>query len=169
MQHPLRVFQKTPGELIVLRLPVFRHRYARLPQLIDPGAGKGHQNGRMRGNDKLGILLHQLVQHDHQRQQPGGRQRRLRLVQQIQALPAEAVLHQRKKALPVGLVVQGHAAVAVNQPGTRGGLIQFVNVGGHVVKTLRPEKEAIFGIAPPGGGQELAQWRVGGPGGKGEI
>ena len=70
----------------------------------------------------------------------------------------------------MGLLVERHAAIAVNQPRGKGGLlVHFVNVGRHVVKTLRPEEKAVPGIPFPGWGQILSQHGVGGPGGEIEI
>ncbi len=41
----------------------------------------------------------------------------------------------------MGLVVKGHPAVAVDEAGAKaGGLVHLVDVGGHVVKALRPEQ-----------------------------
>ena len=92
-QHPVRVLQEPAGDLVVLRVPVGYRLHPILAELQDLRPGEGHQNGRVGGDDELAVLPHQLVQQRQQAQLPGGRQGRLRLVQQVQPLPAEPVLH----------------------------------------------------------------------------
>ena len=104
----------------------------------------------MGGDDELGVLIHQRVNLTQKRQQPGGRQSRLRLVQQVEPVSTKAVLHQGEEALPVRLLVEGHTAVAVDNAAAKGGaLVHVVDVGGHVVKALRPEEKPILGVADP--------------------
>ena len=48
-----------------------------------------------------------------QRQLPGGGEGGFWFVQQVQPLAPEPVVHQAEEALPVGLMVEGFAAVAL--------------------------------------------------------
>ena len=91
----------------MLRIAVIHAADPVVVKQLDLRAGKGHHDGRMRRDDELGILPDQIVHGHQQRQQPLRRQRRLRLVQQVQAAALKAVLHQGKKRLPVGALVQG--------------------------------------------------------------
>ena len=112
----------------------------------------------MGGDNKLGVRLYQLVDLPQQRQKTRRGQRRFRLIQQIKALSTKAVLHQGQKALPVGLLVEGDAAVAVDEPRAKGwGFVHLIDIGGHIVEALRPEEKAVPGVAPPGDGQILPQ------------
>lgn len=43
-----------------------------IAKLDDVRTGKGHQNGRVGGDDKLAILLYQLMNAGDQRHEPGG-------------------------------------------------------------------------------------------------
>ena len=99
-EHPVRVIQKPPGHLVVLRLLIVHQADARFIQEIDPRPRVGHQDGRVGGDNELGLHPHQLVHLPQQRQLPGGRQSRLRLVQEVEAVTAEAVLHQARKLSP---------------------------------------------------------------------
>ena len=96
-------------------------------------------------DEKLGVLFHQRV---HQRQQAhltGGRERRFRFVEQVQAMAAKAIEHQREKAFAVGLLMQGFAAVRGTerwQPYRF--LIQPVNFAGYVVEAFSTEKKTVL-------------------------
>ena len=117
---------------------------------------------------ELGALPRQQAHLPQQGELPRGGQGGLRLIQQVEPLPAEAVLHQGQEALPVGLGVEGNPAVAVQQAGA-GLLVQPVDIAGRVVEALRPEKEAVPGVGAAGDGEILPQGRVGVPGGEGEV
>ena len=70
----------------------------------------------------------------------------------------------------MGLAVEGHPAVAVDDPSARPRLlIHLVDVGGHVVKALRPEEKAVSGIGRPPHREIPVQGGVGLPGGEAEI
>ena len=117
----------------------------------------------MGGHHKLGALPHQQVNLSQQGELAAGGQGGLRLVQQVEALPAEAVLYQGQKALTVGLGMEGFSAVAVGQPR------DSVDIAGRVIKALLPEKEAVPGVGAAGYGEIVPQGRVGIPGGEGEV
>ena len=87
--------------------------------------------------------LHQPVQLTQQGQLPGGGEGRLGLVQQVDALAVKAAVHQIQKALPVGLVVQGLAAIVSVKFFRRGEAPpgQLLHLGGGVVKALRPQEK----------------------------
>ena len=122
----------------------------------------------MRRDDKLGSVLHQVVHVLHQADDAPGRQGRLRLIQDIQSLSAEPVLHQGKEAFPVGLPVQGDPAVAVDNRRAQAAFpVHLVDVGGHVIKAFRPQEEPVPGaessveklkfLVPPSG---LNPWEM---------
>ena len=70
----------------------------------------------------------------------------------------------------MGLPVQGHAAVAVDDLGSQAAaLIHLVDVAGDIIEALRPEEEAVPVVALADGSQVLPQLRVGLPGGEAEI
>ena len=131
--------------------------------LVDLRPREGEEHGRVRRDDELGSVLHQVVHVLHQADDAPGRQGRLRLIQDIQALAAEPVLHQGKEAFPVGLPVQGDPAVAVdNRRAPAAFPVQLVDVGGHVVKALRPQEEPVPGADhAPGHPEMVAQLRMG--------
>ena len=70
----------------------------------------------------------------------------------------------------MGLPVEGHPAVAVNDPSARPRLlVHLIDVGSHVIEALRPKKKAVPWVAPSPHRQIAVQGRVGVTGGKAEI
>ena len=91
----------------------------------------------MGGDDELGALQRHAMDVQQQGQLPLGRQRRLRLVHQVDALPA-FILQEGEEALPVGLgVVVRHRPVVVFQ----------ICHGSDVEKALRAEEIARVALA----------------------
>jgi hypothetical protein len=80
-------------------------------ETIDDGAGVAEDDRRMRGDEELRVSgLRQVAQQPEERQLPLGRERRLRFVQQVDAL-LEPVCEERHERLAVRLLVQRSAAI----------------------------------------------------------
>ena len=91
----------------------------------------------MGGYEKLRVLLNQFMHLCNQRENAGGRQRRLRLIEQIQPIATKTIVNQREEAFPVRLPVQGYSAIAVDDmAGTIRILIKLVDIGGEIVQAL---------------------------------
>ena len=67
----------------------------------------------MGGDDELGALLCQAADHQEGGELSLGGEGGFRLVQDEDAVAMETVLHQGQKALPMGLAVEGAAAVII--------------------------------------------------------
>ena len=74
----------------MLGLLVSERVNAVLLQAQDERLRIGQEQGRMRGNDKLGAVDGELMEPGEQGQLPGRRQRRLRLVEEVEPATAEA-------------------------------------------------------------------------------
>ena len=99
----------------------------------------------MAGNNKLCPVFGQPVNQADQRHQPHGREGGFRLVKKIETAAPEPVFHQRQKALPMGLAVQGYAAVTVDHPPAQGWFpVHPVDVRSQVIKAFRPEEISPF-------------------------
>lgn len=169
-QHPLRILQEAARVCVMGGLPVIDSADAVIAQLQDLRAGPGHQDRRMGGDDQLGIPLHQTVNFDQHVHQAHRRQGRLRLIQEIQAVPPKAVAHHRHEALPVGLPVQRYPAIAIDDPTSEGGRrVQLLDVGGHIVEALRAQIEAAPRIAVFRQRNMSVELGMGGVGGEVEI
>ena len=83
--------------------------YPRFIQLVDPAVWVGEQDGGMGGDNKLAALFRKLMQTGEHRHLPQRGQSCLRFVEQIQAVPPQAVLEQGKKAFAVGTFVEAAA------------------------------------------------------------
>ena len=94
----------------------------------------------MGGDDELAPRLHQPVHLGEHGELPLRREPGLRLVEEVQPVPAQAVAKQGEKALPVGSFVQGAAVGRAEGAGKGGNLVQLVDVGGDVIKAFRPQK-----------------------------
>ena len=165
-----RAVQKAFGDLIVFCLPVLHRPDGPLPQQQYLPLGVGHQQGGVGGDDQLGAGLHQPVNFRQQGQLPGGGEGLPRARPAGRCLAPKPVVHQAEEALPVGLVVQGLAAVALVEavPGLVVG--QPVHLAGDVVEALRPQEKAVLGaVGAPVQPQVVVQPGVGVPGGKGEV
>ena len=68
----------------------------------------------------------------------------LGLVEQIQTARAEAAHHQRHEGLAVGLLMQWRSTVVIGQTRPDAFCIEFFDLGGDVVKTLRAQEVALF-------------------------
>ena len=95
-------------------------------------------------NVKLGIHILQPVDMTDQLQHSCRRQSSLRLIQNIKTVAAKTVLYQGHKALPMGLLVERYAAVALYDPWAWGfDPVHLVDIAGNIVKALSPQKKAI--------------------------
>ena len=100
LHHLLRRIHKPLRHNIVLRVFVVDRADSVFGYFQHFCVRESHQNRRMCGNDKLRILLHQLLHANHQPHESHRRQRRLRLVQYVQSVSPETVFHQRHKLSP---------------------------------------------------------------------
>ena len=126
----------------------------------------------MGGNEKLGTLLYKIPDQMEHGNLSGRGQGCLRFIQNIQPVSAESVDHQGEKTLPMGLFVEGTAAVGFDDlPGWTGKPVHFFNISSHIEKAFSPEKIAVFppvyGTADEG--HVLTEIGVTLPGGKAEI
>src|SRR5918997_1746853 len=71
----------------------------------DVGAGQSHQDGRVRGDDELRVLLGHPLEHREEGELALRRERRLRLVEQVEAAGDEARLEEAEEALAVRALV----------------------------------------------------------------
>ena len=106
--------------------------------------GEAQEHRGMRRDNELGIVLYQLIHFLHQADDAPGRQRRLRLIQDIQPFSAEPVLRQRQEALPVGLPVEGYAAVTADHTAAGPRFpVHPVNICRDVVEAFGAQKVAV--------------------------
>lgn len=120
VQQALPLLQEQLRDLVALRLLVADGADTLFREAQDPRLGHAQQDGRVRGDDELRPLQRHAVDMEHQGQLPLGRQRRLRFVHQIHALPG-LILQKGQKALPVelGVVIRQASVVIVLQIGDR--------------------------------------------------
>ena len=77
------------------------------------GVGVGHENGGMRGDEKLGILVDEVVDSAHKGQLAGRGESSFRLVEDVESLSGEAIHDERKERLPVRLFVERPRTIRV--------------------------------------------------------
>lgn len=115
-------------------------------EVIDDGMGIRHDDGGMRGDDELRASLDQLVQADEERQLALRRKSRLRLVEEVEAVPAQPRGEERQEGFAVGLLMEGDIAIP--------DMAHVIDVAAQVVKTFRPQEEAVAaGQRPPRPGE----------------
>lgn len=94
VQEPLRIIEDRAGQPDRLSLVVTnRLDNAIGVDLQNPRAGHGKQDRRMRSHHKLAALCHQVPDPTDQGEAPLRRQRRFRLIEQIQPIGTEPVDH----------------------------------------------------------------------------
>ena len=90
-------------------------------------------------------VFDQLMDTGQQGHLTGGRQRRLRFIEDIQAVSLQAVQRERQKALAVGLVVERFPSVSFfDERGGRRLAVQLLDIAGHIIKTLGSQEKTIL-------------------------
>lgn len=170
MKHPLWILKELLRYTVMLRVGIIYPSYAIIGKFKDLCIGHCHKDRRMGGNDELGASLYQRPDLRHKGEDPHGRQRRLGLVEDIESVSSESVLHDGKKALAVGSFVKRHTAVTVDQwPGKCRKAVHIINVGRYVVKTFRTKEKSVTGMRLFRNGNVIAKLGVGVICGEGEI
>src|SRR5215203_2567673 len=108
------VVEEVAGERDVLDLFVADTADGGAVEAEDVGAGQRHQDRRVRGDDELRVLLRHPFKHREECQLALRRERRLRLVEQVEAARDEARLEEVEEALAVRARV-GVLAVAIGE------------------------------------------------------
>src|SRR5213075_437667 len=153
-QHTLVPVEKILGNLVVFRLSVLDLRDAAFGEQINHRVGISQQDGRMRSDDELRLVIDQPVQQRQHAQLPLRRQRCLWLVKQINAVPLQPVQQQREKGLAVRLSMEGLLAVTILHA-------QFLDLRREVVKAFRAQEETVRRMAGAAfQPQKVAQMRV---------
>jgi hypothetical protein len=116
--------------------------------LQDPGVGDGQQDRRVRRDQELTLLPYEVVDPRDGGQATAGGQRRLGLVEQVEAVVVEAVDQQVEERLPVRAGVRGDAAVPADEPGAARALVQPLDLRRDVVERFRPQE--VGALLPPG-------------------
>src|SRR5262249_60750862 len=95
---------------------------------------------------ELTLVCNGLMESPQNRQLTRRGQGRFRFVEDVEAIPTEAVEKEGEKGLPVRLLVKRPSSVRVNDPGSkrRFGVHAF-DVGRDIEKALGPEEEAVLG------------------------
>ena len=170
LEHALWIRQEVAGDPVMLGLLVGDALDAGGRKLIDERVGIGHQDRRMGGDDELRFFQHQVVDAGDDRKLAFGRERGLGLVQQIEAIAAEAVQHQREEGFAVRLLVQRAVTVGWADRRTAGSGIELLDFGGDVEETFRAEEKTIarsrMSARNP---QEAMKFRVGFAGAEPEV
>ena len=128
---------------VMRRLLQFGELQPVVRDLVDVGAGVGHDDRRVGADDELRSAFHELfypAQHIHlPRRREGG----LGLVEDIEPVPAEPVFEQAQEAFAVRLPVERLVAViAVYAVG------YLVDFGGDVVETFGTQEIAVARLQP---------------------
>lgn len=152
MKHRFPAIHKFLRNHVMIRFLQARLFHPFGSQLVDDGIRIGHNNRRMRGNNKLRVFLDQVMDASEQRHLAKRGQRRFRLVHDIKPLAAEAVQKRRKEGFPMGLMMQRLSAIGLPKP-------QRIDLGGHIIIAFRPERSrpAASGLLEPYGYIDTAQ------------
>src|SRR4051794_34618263 len=94
----------------------------------------------MRGDQELGAEVNELVDAGEQCELAHRRERRLRLVEDVEAIAEEAIEQQREECLAVRLLVQRYAAIS-------SGDAEAVDLRRYVEERLGAQEVAVRGIA----------------------
>lgn len=141
LQTPRVVVQEVVCDGIVFRVFVSDFAHTRTVELNDLGVGVGQQNGRVRGYDELRLVFHQLVYCAEGGHLPAWRERRLGLVEQVDAIPAQLVHQHSHERLSVRPVVQ-RATISSD-------VTCLVRVGRDVEEALGSEEVAVLRLRHP--------------------
>ena len=103
-------------------------------------------------------------------QQPHRRQRRFRFIQNVQSVSAKSVQDNGEKAFAVGLLMQRHSAVAVNDIWRKGRVaVHRINIACHIVEAFGAQEKTVSGVVISGKGDILIQFGMGVVGGEVEV
>jgi uncharacterized protein (DUF362 family) len=114
-------------------------------EVVDQGVGVSHDDGRVGGDDKLGLALDEIMHAGKERQLPLRRECRFRLVEQVEAVAAKPVGEEVEHGFAVRLLMVGDVAVGTpcrNQP-------ELLDLGGDIVEALGAEEEPVATAFPP--------------------
>src|SRR5262245_53279341 len=168
LQYAGWIGKEFPSHSVVLRLLVPHGGEASVVQEEYLRTRVGHEDRGVGGDDELRVAVDELT-HSPQHSQLARRgQGRFGFVEDVEAIPTEAIEQERKKGLPVRLFVKRPSSVGLNNPrgGGRFGVHPF-DVGRDVEKALSAEEEAVLGpLSGPYQSQVFVQLGVRGPRGK---
>ncbi len=132
----LSIVQEVACDLDLPRLVVAHLRDAVRVERVDRRTRVGEQDGSMRRDDERTALLDEVVNADEERELPRGGERGLRLVEDVETVGLEAMLHQRQERLAMRLLVKGAVAVATHT--------EPLDLGCDVEEALRPRKKPLL-------------------------
>src|SRR6266542_1011432 len=162
-QHPLVPVEKILGDLVVFRVSVLDLRNAAFGEQINPRVGISQQDGRMRRDDQLRLVIDQAVQQRQHAQLPLRRQGGLRLVKQINAVALQPVQQQREEGLAVRLSMERLLSVTILHA-------QVLDLRREVVKAFRAQEKPVGLMADAAfQPQKVAQMGVCGQRGEVEV
>lgn len=99
------------------------------------------QDGRVSGNDELGVIFYQLMNGAQRSQLPIGRQGSLWFIQQVETITGKLVEQHRHKGFTVGAGVQRLPAIAIQ-------IACVIHISGDIEKS-QSQEIAIRGLGTP--------------------
>ncbi|CAA9332945.1 MAG: hypothetical protein AVDCRST_MAG11-2561 [uncultured Gemmatimonadaceae bacterium] len=134
-QEPLGGREELPREAHVLQLVVRDHARRQLVERVDLGAREGEQDRRVGGDHELRALVDEVAEHRQEAELALRRERRLGLVEQVEAARHETRPEEPEEALPVrvGVEVDAVAPLHVAERRAERPLRQAERVRGPVV------------------------------------
>ena len=142
LEEPLRGIEKIPGDQVVFRFAVSDLSYRISVKVEEDRAWVAENDGRVGGDKELGVAGPLEIVDDLEKGElPLGRERRLRLVEDVDTL-LETVHEERQERLAVGLLVERLAAVGAQ-------VRNLLDVSGEVIKTLGAQEETFHYLGHP--------------------
>src|SRR6266446_3314081 len=152
IEHPGVVIQEILRDLVVLGFLIGDLADAALAEFVNPGLRIREEDGRMRRDNKLAVMIDQSMQKREDGQLALWRERRLRLVEQVDAVALQPICEQREEGFAMRLRVERYSAVAVLNAA-------FVNFGCDIVKTFRAQEPAVARVRAAGEREMPVQFR----------